>query len=271
MWIGVATQKNALGRLCMISAFFLVWTLLRRWKGRDIPVAKYHTFLDVIVLMMTLWLLKGPEADYSATATVALFGGMATLSTLHRLKRHQINIGANTLTAIMAILIGFGTVTPMYGGSTVVAFTDGLGRDATLTGRTEIWADLLPAMMRQPITGHGFGGFWSDATKAAHNIGEAHSGYLDLLLELGFIGLFLFSMFLLSCFRKAQRTLVLDYDWGSLWIGFLLMAVIHNITETSITSFTSQLSAVLLFLAFSSTGTSSCTQKVSRDVSHLRT
>ena len=138
-----------------------------------------------------------------------------------------------------------------------------------MTGRTEIWADLLPVAMRQPITGYGFGGFWTAATRAAHDINEAHSGYLGLLLELGFIGLFLVAMFLLSCSRKAQRTLAHDYDWGSLWMGFLLMALIHNVTETSITSFTSYPSAVLLFLAFSSTAPSSCAMKISRKVIHL--
>jgi len=32
-WIGVTLQKNGLARLCIISAVFLIWSLLRRWKG----------------------------------------------------------------------------------------------------------------------------------------------------------------------------------------------------------------------------------------------
>ena len=38
-WIGVTLQKNGLGRLCLISAFFLVWTLTRRWQGGTLPLA----------------------------------------------------------------------------------------------------------------------------------------------------------------------------------------------------------------------------------------
>jgi hypothetical protein len=65
--------------------------------------------------------------------------------------------------------------------------------------------------------------------KEANDIGEAHNGYLEVVLALGFIGLTLWGIFLLSCCRKAQRMLFDDYDWGSLWICFLFMSLIHNI------------------------------------------
>jgi len=42
MWVGVAQQKNGLGRLCMIAAFFFVWSLVRRWQGRDAQAGKYQ-------------------------------------------------------------------------------------------------------------------------------------------------------------------------------------------------------------------------------------
>ena len=44
MWVGVTTQKNGLGQLCSISALFLIWTLIRRWRGGDIHVGKYRTY-----------------------------------------------------------------------------------------------------------------------------------------------------------------------------------------------------------------------------------
>ena len=81
---------------------------------------------------------------------------------------------------------------------------------------------------------------------------EAHSGYLDVILNLGFVGILLVSCYLLSSCRKAHKELYHDFDWAVLWISFLIMVVVHNITETSIISFTSQLTAVLLFLTVSS-------------------
>jgi exopolysaccharide production protein ExoQ len=161
------------------------------------------------------------------------------------------------LTGLMAIAIAFGVAMPMTGGSSVEGFTSVLGRDETLTGRTGVWAGVLPAAMGQPILGHGFAAFWNPTRGLLYDINEAHNGYLEIILELGFVGLVLFSMFLLSCCRKAQRELSHDFDWGVLWICFLLMAVLFNASESSLNSFTSHLTAVLLFLAISSSATKS--------------
>ena len=180
------------------------------------------------------------------------------------MKKYKIYLGANALVAIIAAGIIFGTITVFVGGSTVGTFTSTLGRDATLTGRTEVWAALLPVAMQQPVLGHGFGGFWTSETREVYQISGAHSGYLDVLLELGFVGLLLISIFLLSFTHKAQRELVHNFDGGSFWICYLLMFVLFNITESSITSFTNNLSAIFLFLAVSSTASTRHKPRVSQ-------
>jgi len=266
MWIGVTLQKNGLGRLCIISAFFLIWTLVRRSQGRDIPGGKFHTHADVFILIITLWLLKGPPGFYPATATVALAVGLAMLFSLLWMKRHKIYLGTNTLMAIVVFVIGFGVVTPFVGGVRVAGVSSSLGRDETLTGRTDIWAALVPNVERQPILGCGFGGFWTPKNRDLYDIGEAHNGYLEVLLELGFGGILLFAMFLLSFCRGAQRELIYDFDWASLCICYLLMSLFHNVAESSINSFTSHLTAVNLFLAVSSTAATRYTPGVSREL-----
>jgi len=259
MWIGVTTQKNGLGRLCIIAAFFLIWSLVKRRRGHDISVTKYQTYAEVLVLFITLWLLKGPPGAYSATAIGAFAMGLSAFVYLLWKKRHRINLGATPFVAMLALGIAFGIATVFLSGSTLEPVTDVLGRDATLTGRTDIWLRLLPVAMERSIVGHGFGGFWTNTTREVYHISEGHSGYLDVILDLGFFGLMLFSMFLLSSCRKAQKELDHDFYWGSLWICYLLMAVVHNITESSLNTFTSQIMAVLLFLAVSSTASTSST------------
>ena len=125
-----------------------------------------------------------------------------------------------------------------------------LGRDESLTGRTEIWAGLLPFVGKRPILGSGYGVLWTPAVvEASTGAGEAHSGYLEVILQLGLVGLFLTVMFLVSSTRKAATLLAQDYDWGSLTLCFLIMAAIHNISESSFDSFQRQLMAVVLFLS----------------------
>ena len=250
-WVGVTLQKNGLGRLCLIAAFFLIWTFIRRWQKRDIAVGSYQTFAELIVLAMTVWMFRGPsEWAASATATASLGIGVAIYLGLLWMRKHQIKLSPNAWVIIIGCIIGIGIVTPFVGGSTVTGFTSMLGRDSSLTGRTEIWAGLLPFVGKRPILGSGYGVLWTpEVVEASTGAGEAHNGYLGVLLQLGLIGLFLTVMFLLSNARKAAMLLSFDYDWGSLTVCLLLMAAIHNISESSFDSFASQLMALVLFLS----------------------
>jgi exopolysaccharide production protein ExoQ len=250
MWTGVALHKNGLGRLCLIAAFFLIWTLIRRWRGHNIRVFKYQTHADVFILILTLWVLKGPPGAYPATAIVALAVGLATFMVLLWMKKHRINLGANTLMIITVLVIVYGIVTPMIGGLSFLDFSSAIGRDETLTGRTEIWKELVPIAMQNAILGDGYGSFWTSTTRNLYAT-DAHNGYLDTLLQIGFVGLFFLAMFLISCCRKAYKQLTQDFDWGALWVCFIFMAVFHNISESSIDSFSNHLMAILLFLAMS--------------------
>lgn len=259
MWTGVTMQKNGLGRLCAIAAFFLIWTLIRRRQGRDNPVKKYQTHAELLVLIVTFWLLKGPTIQaYSATALVALSVGISVLAGLYWMKKHRRYSWYNATLVVAVLGIANGIATPIVKGhssepvaNSEAGTTAALGRDASFTGRTEIWAGLLPDVERNPILGSGFSSFWTKSNVLAHNIGEAHNGYLDLCLELGVVGVALAVMFLLSSCRKAIRVLKSDFDWGCLLICSILMAVFHNTTESSINSFCAPLSALVVFLTVS--------------------
>lgn len=252
MWIGVTTQKNGLGRLCLISAFFLIWSLVRRWQGSDKSIVKYQTQAEVFILSITLWLLKGPSSSYSATSIGALVLGLMVFVSLSWMKKHGVHISANIWLGIMSLIIVYGVITPMSSGSNLAYFTSGFGRDETFTGRTDIWAGLVNMSRNHLFGGVGFGGFWTAKTIDIFQVNEAHNGYLQVLLELGYIGVIMFSMFLLSSLWRGFRLLSRNFYWGSLWICYLFMFAIHNITEASLNSFTSHLTALILFLAVSS-------------------
>ena len=157
-WQGVALQKNGLGRLCVFSIFVLVWTLARRLRERGSPVVKYQLPADVFLLIIAFILLRGPGA-YSATAVASLSVGLAMFSYLLWQKRRERYLGPNIMTAMIAFVIILGTVTMLTSASAVGAFTSTLGREDTLTGRTEIWARVLSVAMQHPVFGGGFGDF----------------------------------------------------------------------------------------------------------------
>jgi len=250
MWLGVTVNKNGLGRLCLISIFFLAWTLIVRWWRREIPHSRFQSPADFVVILIALVLLKGPPGAYPATAIGALIIGLASYLVLLFMEKWRMFLSRNIVMIIVTGIIVFGYFTPILGGATMGSFSSAFGRNENLTGRTDIWARLLPLYERNPLEGYGFGSFWTSAMQEAiYGVREAHNGYLDVCLGLGLIGLVLTTMFLLSFSRKAVMSLANDYDWGSLCICFLLITLLHNITESSIDSFGRQLMAVLLFLS----------------------
>jgi exopolysaccharide production protein ExoQ len=253
MWVGASTQKNGLGRLCLISIMFLSWTLVRRWQGHEKAASKYQTLAEVLLSAIALWLLKGGGVStYSATAVGALIAGWVMFLSFLLVKRRGIVLVARFWLAMIALIFAYGAVLPFIvaGGALDSLLISALGRDQTLTGRTEVWAILLRFYEANPILGHGFGGFWTPATQqAAYGVKEAHNGYLALSLELGVAGLLITAMFLYSIARRAEKALVRARDWATLCYCFLLMIVIHNISESSINSLQRHLTAVLLFVS----------------------
>jgi len=75
-----------------------------------------------------------------------------------------------------------------------------LGKDPTLTGRTEIWASLMRLSDKHPWLGYGYKAFWTPTSVPASvvraethwDVPSAHNGWLDLLIQLGWIGVALF-------------------------------------------------------------------------------
>jgi exopolysaccharide production protein ExoQ len=245
MWIGVTVQKNSLGRLCLVGAFFLLWALYRRWRDRPKTAGRYQACADFSVLLIALFLLEGAPHAYSATSVGAFAVGISTFLGLLSLRKLKLRVSQPVLLALVVLLIGTGTATPFLGGSNIATFTSSLGRDDTLTGRTDVWAALVPVVKQQPLLGSGFGSFWTTERRNFYNIPHGHNGYLDVLLELGAVGLALNTAWLLSCTRKLHAALAEDYDRASLGICFLLMALICNFTESVLTSLTEQMTAVL--------------------------
>jgi O-antigen ligase len=149
---------------------------------------------------------------------------------------------------VAILLIGFEVSAPFIGGSTVAVFSSWLGRDETLTGRTDTWAQLVPIVMSQPLFGLGFGSFWTTARRDFYDMSHGHNGYLDSLLELGMVGLAFYMVWLLSCVRKLYGGLAKDYEWSSLGIGFLLMVLVYNTTESAF-SLASELTVAVILVS----------------------
>ena len=76
------------------------------------------------------------------------------------------------------------------------SFLELMGKDPTLTGRTNIWAYVMPYIYQRPLLGWGYAAFFSTLNPAAWEVAnalnwyapEAHNGLLDILLSGGLVG-----------------------------------------------------------------------------------
>lgn len=76
------------------------------------------------------------------------------------------------------------------------AILTALGKSETLTGRTDIWASVLRRISESPWLGYGFAAFWEKGSIPAEVVKKetgwmvpnAHNGWLDLILQVGWIG-----------------------------------------------------------------------------------
>ncbi len=248
MWIGVTDQKNDFGQLTSLAVFFLVWAVQRQWKVPRSQRIRYVIYADLGVLAIALYLSKGGEAGYSATALVMLAVAMMCYAGLLWLKKKNKILSPAVVKTYIVFLVIYGTLTPLMGRLPIGDITSSLGRSSTLTDRTDIWNALIPYAASKPILGHGVGGFWTSDRLDRLSF-PAHNGFLEVVLVLGFVGLALMAIFLASSAGKAQNLFSRDYDWGVLWICWLTMALLNNITESSLNSFSNFLMAVPIWLA----------------------
>ena len=228
---GVTSNKNELGVLALICGLLLIWSLLLVRRGRLVPAnPKVASFVIASVLVMTIWTLITAN---SATSIACFALGTTVLmlapSAAGRLKW----LGVFSLLILAAAL-----AVDISSAGLLDTFTSALGRDATLTGRTDLWADLL-TLAGNPLIGVGFGSFWLGDrlselwSKYWWQPTEAHNGYLEVYLELGLLGCALLGCVIVSLARRCATTLMSDPDIGRLRLALLVVALVYNITEAA--------------------------------------
>jgi exopolysaccharide production protein ExoQ len=231
-YTGVSTSKNMLGVLCLVSGIFFFWDTVTRWPQRRDKQVKWVIFLNVLFIGMALYLLN---LSGSKTSTVCLALGCLMIAAAHCSfgRRHLgwVKALAPLVFVLYLILtIGFGMGAQL---------SEAVGGSANMSDRTHIWQVLLSVPIN-PVLGTGYQSFWLGsrvqwvwARLDGDNVLEAHNGYLQIYLDLGLIGLFLFCTFLISTYRKICERLDALTPLGSLGLGLWSLLLLYNVTEAS--------------------------------------
>ncbi|HEY2856840.1 MAG TPA: O-antigen ligase family protein [Terracidiphilus sp.] len=228
MYTGVATFKNLLGVLCMACGLGALWAFIGAYKDRAMPHRRRHMLAHGIAVALAVGLVVRADSmtSFSSFALAGIVMVMASWTWVRR--RPPVLVGA-----FLAVIAAAGFALFLSSGAGIL---QQLGRNPTLTGRTMIWKAVL-AQPINPLIGAGFESFWmgdrmtSVWSMSQVGIQQAHDGYLELYLNLGWIGLALLGTMIVTGYRSGLMLYRRDAHAGSLRISFLTAAVVFAFTE----------------------------------------
>ena len=193
---GVFAEKNAGARLNAI-AILLLLPMIRQRN----PLAMLYGLFALIAIGLA----------QSATAIALIVAGTASYAYFSALIRLRIN--RSLLAFMAATLVFFLLCGVLYANYAMLL--ELVGRDPSLTDRTLIWELLQPLIDAQFLKGYGFGAFWASADADAFitrwgYIGNAHSGYVETLLNGGLIQLIALLLMFAQTLAKRYRAITAD-------------------------------------------------------------
>ena len=223
-WKGLSAYKNAFGQYMGIAVLLL---LLVRFRQFD-----WLRYGFLIAAVGLLYLAKSAASLFCSVLIVAL---MPLWRVVRVTKRQR-----PAVYAAVAIVLSAG----MY---LLTTHTDRvfymLGRNSSLTGRTQLWGAAWDAMMKRPLLGYGFESFWASLQGEALDVRigagwlaqRSDNGYLDLGLGLGIVGIVLFLFVFALSLNKSIDYLKSKPQAIGLWpISYLCFFLLHNMSESTL-------------------------------------
>ncbi len=239
-WTGVFFTKNELTRASLLAGMIFVF-LLQSTKRK---------IWGALLLAALLLLFKSSSATGIALLVICL-GTITIFFILNRFGSDK-KVKIIILATFMAILTA--SILLFYWNDVLAYFQ----KDATLTGRVPLWKLVWLAILKNPIVGYGYGGFWNGWNGPSAAIWRvllwlppgAHNGFLDLTLDLGVIGVGLYVAVLISFIYRAIKNGQRSRNFDLFLFLFIIFMLIYNLFENIALSRNSVfwLMTVMLFL-----------------------
>jgi exopolysaccharide production protein ExoQ len=206
-FIGIFAQKNVLGQVMATGALAAL---------HDIRVTRRRYLSKLCILFVFLGMAYASKSTGALMAAL-LFCGISGFDSLWRKGGT-----ARWTGVILAVLVAPALILAVAAPDTLLEL---IGKDPTLTGRTEIWAYVIQDIWMKLWLGWGYFGFWHPTNPYAVEISDAvhwtvpnaHNGLLECLLNVGALGTALFAFILIRtialavrCLRTPERALAIS-------------------------------------------------------------
>lgn len=216
----IILQPNIIG---FYAALTLVFNLGKIWGNNNL-ISYFFISISGITLLLTM----------SKTTIIALVVALVTIWFLSNMKEKIINIYI-----CISFIIIFSI--PFYERfiTQINNYFQNSDVSSTLSGRTIIWDYVINISQEHSLLGYGFASFRQVFANYSYLLGQveianAHNAYLQVFLQTGYIGLYLY-IFLVIVFLK-EIILLLKYRKNRLvqvWVALSIILLIRSITEVS--------------------------------------
>jgi len=227
-WTGVTTDKNALGMTCLLFGLAAIMRFAQIYRGEEGERKRRPLMAQGVLVVMSFYLIWESNCA-TALACFFLAGGVMLATYLFRLARTPLVLHLLVATVISvpasALFLGMGS-----------DMVQDLGRNSTFTGRTWIWQIAL-SKVQNPIFGTGYESFWIGprlkelAILNGEFLNQAHNGYIEVYLNLGWAGIALLAVLLVAGYRRIAPAVRWRTQAGSLRLAFFISAVAYNFSE----------------------------------------
>lgn len=226
IWRGVSIHKNILGQMSLLALIFFSSVLNQEPSLKSRTINSFFLILALVLLigsrsstaLFTFLILFGISFSFFIDKIFEPLGIRKTLSLLM--------IFLSTITFLIVIIFVPDIIASILGGS---------GKNLTLTGRVDLWADIWEEAQNHLVIGTGFQGYWVVTSAKIEHLFEiylwfptqAHNGYLDIINEVGIIGSVLFLFILINYYVNLPKL-----SHVQIWKWFVLAAIIVNFAES---------------------------------------
>lgn len=246
-WHGITHGKNEFGMMASMAAIICVNRWLA-WEGRA-----YWAIAGTLI-SVTCLLLSRSHTSMFATMVAVVFMVLVMRVPAIR-KRHSTLVTVAVAATIGLYELVIQDVLP--GVNTLLAPITGLtGKDTTFSARTIIWDVIKEHIRGAPYLGTGYGAYWTGPFPTSPSYvfvpmmffypTESHNGYLEIINDLGFLGLACMILFLVWFIRQALQLMAFDRSQAALYLALLFQEMVINMSESDFLSRTSTFAILML-------------------------
>ncbi len=225
-YAGYFDNKNYLGQFSAIVFLLALYEMLHPGRRRLAGIV-------VIAIATSLLLFSNSKTAFGLAILAPVLAGLTLLA--RKFTRFS---PALILWSIPICYVLFSVVS----GFSLNRISYLLYGDPTFTGRTTIWDFANLQIARSPLLGWGYQSFWhaghdapsiADAPGWVKNMPNAHNGYLDTMLEMGYLGFALLLAFITATLHAIGRMADRDLSRAWLVLSLALYIIITNGLESS--------------------------------------